>query len=62
MNNTRHDDKAGKVPQSGGADKPAHDAKDLTCNEAQIEELLSEGESTEDEAEEQAEETTPDLS
>ncbi len=56
MNNIRHDDKAGKVPQSGGADKPAHDAKDLTCNEAQVEELLSEGESTEDEteAEEQA--------
>ena len=51
MNNIHHDDKAGKVPKSGGADKPAHDAKDLTCNEAQMEELLSEGESTEDEAE-----------
>ncbi|MBH0204566.1 MAG: hypothetical protein HP498_01875 [Nitrospira sp.] len=53
MNSTRHDDKADKIPQSGGADKPTHDAKDLTCNEAQVEELLSEGESTEDEAEEQ---------
>lgn len=51
MDNIRHNDRAGKVPQSGGADKPAHDAKNLTCNEAQIEELLSEGESTEDEAE-----------
>lgn len=53
MNNIHHDDKAGKMPQSAGSDKPAHDAKDLTCNEAQVEELLSEGESTEDEAEEQ---------
>lgn len=50
MNNIRHDDKTGKMPQSAGADKPAHAAKDLTCNEAQVEELLSEGESTEDEA------------
>lgn len=51
MNNIRHDDRARKVHQSGGADKPALDAKDLTCNEAQVEELLSEGESTESETE-----------
>lgn len=50
MSNIRHDDIAGNIPQSGETDKPAHDAKDLTCNEAQVEELLSEGESTEDEA------------
>lgn len=54
MNSIRHDDTTGKMLQSAGADKPAHDAKDLTCNEAQVEELLSEGESTEEEDEEQA--------
>lgn len=53
MNNIRLDDKTDKMPQSPGADKPVHDAKDLTCNEAQVEELLSEGESTEDEAEDE---------
>jgi hypothetical protein len=53
MNNIRHDDKIDKIPQSAGADKPARDAKDLTCNEAQVEELLSEGESTEDETEDE---------
>jgi len=62
MNNIRYDDKTDMMPHSAGADKPAHDAKDLTCNEAQIEELLSEGETTEDEAEEQARQTTPVLS
>ena len=54
MNNIRHDDTAGRVPQSAGANKPAQNAKDLTCNEAQVEELLSEGESTEDETEDEA--------
>ena len=54
MSNIRHDDKTGNIPHSAGTDKPAHDAKDLTCNEAQVEELLSEGESTGDEGEEQA--------
>jgi hypothetical protein len=51
MNNIRHDDRAGKTHPSAGADKPALDAKDLTCNEAQVEELLSEGESSEGEDE-----------
>lgn len=51
MKDVRHGNRAGKTHKPDGADEPALDAKDLTCNEAQVEDLLSEGESTEDEAE-----------
>ncbi|MBH0177148.1 MAG: hypothetical protein HP491_04625 [Nitrospira sp.] len=53
MNALCHDDKAGKTPQTDGVDKPTHDAKDLTCNKAPVEKLLSEGESTDDETEDE---------
>lgn len=53
MKDIRQNDKVGTIPQSSGADKPALDSKDLTCNEAQVEELLSEGETTEGEADDE---------
>lgn len=53
MKNIRHDDRAGKTHKPAGADGPTLDSKDLTCNEAQVEDLLSKGESTEGEADEE---------
>jgi hypothetical protein len=52
MNDSRQDARAGKARQSGKTDGEALNAKDLTCQETQIEELFSKGESTEGEADE----------
>lgn len=52
MNDHRQDARAGKTHQSGKADGEVLNENDLTCQEAQIEELLSKGESTEGEADE----------
>ncbi len=53
MKDVRQHDKTGKTHKSAEADKPVLDEKNLTCNEAQVEDLLSEGESTEDEADDE---------
>ena len=53
MKDSRHDDRAGKNHSSSGAGKLPLDKKDLTCNEAEVEELLSEGESTDGKADEE---------
>lgn len=60
MKDTRQDTKVGKAHQPGKVDGEALNAKDLTCQEAQIEELLSKGESTEGEAEETQDENPAD--
>jgi len=52
MNDRRQDARAGKTHQSGKTDAEVLNTNDLTCQEAQIEELLSKGESTEGEADE----------
>ena len=52
MNDGRQDARAGKTHQSGKTEGEVLNANDLTCQEAQIEELLSKGESTEGEADE----------
>ncbi len=52
MDDHRQDARAGKTHQSGKADGEVLNENDLTCQEAQIEELLSKGESTEGEADE----------
>lgn len=52
MNDHRQDARAGKTHQSGKAAGEVLNENDLTCQEAQIEELLSKGESTEGEADE----------
>ncbi len=52
MNDGRQDARAGKTHQSGKTGGEVLNANDLTCQEAQIEELLSKGESTEGEADE----------
>ena len=36
-----------KVRKDSGLSAPGHDSADLTCSEGQVEDLLSEGESTE---------------
>jgi hypothetical protein len=36
-----------KVQKDSAPSAPAHDSADLTCSEGQVEDLLSEGESTE---------------
>ena len=36
-----------KVQKDSGPSAPPHDSADLTCSEGQVEDLLSEGESTE---------------
>lgn len=59
MRDIRHGDKAGKVEQSGGVGGSMPDSRDLTCNEAQVEDLLSEGESTEGEADEDGQAEKP---
>lgn len=52
MKDLRPDEGAGKSHQASKVSEKALNAKDLTCQEAQIEELLSKGESTEDDADE----------
>lgn len=52
MKDTREKEKVVKSHQPGRVGGTAPDSKDLTCNEAQIEELFSKGESTEDEDDE----------
>jgi hypothetical protein len=47
MRVSRNDGKGKKAGKSVGAVGSMHDSKDLTCNEGQVEDLLSEGESTE---------------
>lgn len=60
MNDSRQDARAGKIHQSGKTDGELLNAKDLTCQEAQIEELLSKGESTEGEADEKQDDSLAD--
>lgn len=60
MKDLRQDTKAGKSHQTGKVSEKALDAKDFTCQEAQIEELLSKGESTEGEADEAPDENPMD--
>jgi hypothetical protein len=52
MNDRRQEARAGKIHQSDKTDGELLNAKDLTCQEAQIEELLSKGESMEGEIDE----------
>lgn len=49
METPRKDDGAGKARKSTGTHGPKPASEGLTCNEGQVEDLLSEGESTEDE-------------
>ncbi|TKS59815.1 MAG: hypothetical protein EWM72_02000 [Nitrospira sp.] len=49
METSRKGDRANKTRQSTGTRGPKPAIDGLTCNEGQIEDLLSEGESTEDE-------------
>jgi hypothetical protein len=60
MNDRRQDARAGKTRQSGKTDGEVLNTNDLTCQEAQIEELLSKGESTEGEADEVQDENPAD--
>jgi len=43
----RHDGRGRKAGKSVGSEGSMRDSKDLTCNEGQVDDLLSEGESTE---------------
>ena len=61
MKDIRQDASAGKPHQPDKVGEQLVDAKDLTCQEAQIEELLSKGESTEGEADEEQDEDAADL-
>ena len=56
MNERRQNVWVRKPHQSSKVGEKALNAKDLTCQEAQIEELLSKGESTEGDAEEEQDE------
>ncbi|MDF0677430.1 MAG: hypothetical protein P0120_24300 [Nitrospira sp.] len=56
MNESRQNVRVGKPHQSSKVGGKALNAKDLTCHEAQIEELLSKGESTEGDADEEQDE------
>jgi hypothetical protein len=49
MQGTRKPDRAGEVRKPIDTSGPKRDSEGLTCNEGQVEDLLSEGESTEDE-------------
>jgi hypothetical protein len=49
MEASRKGDRVNKTPKSSGTHGPKSAFEGLTCNEGQIEDLLSEGESTEDE-------------
>lgn len=60
MNESRQNVRVGKPHQSSKVGGKALNAKDLTCQEAQIEELLSKGESTEDESEEERDKSSAD--
>ncbi len=53
MKDIRQDENAGKTPQPSEISEPALNAKDLTCQEAQIDALLSKGESTGGDADEE---------
>lgn len=59
MNDSRQDARAGKSLQPSEIGEPALNTNDLTCQEAQIEELLSKGESTEDESDEEQDDDNP---
>lgn len=61
MKDIRQDASACKPPQPDKVGEQLVDANDLTCQEAQIEELLSKGESTEGEADEEQDEDEADL-
>lgn len=61
MKDIRQDAIADKPHQPDKVGEQLVDAKDLTCQEAQIEELLSKGESTEGEADEEQDEDEADL-
>ncbi len=61
MKDIRQDTSAGKPHQPDKVGEKLLDTKDLTCQEAQIEELLSKGESTEGEADEEQDEDAADL-
>jgi len=52
MRVSRNDGKGRKAGKSVSGVGSASDSKDLTCNEGQVEDLLSEGESTEVESSE----------
>jgi hypothetical protein len=60
MNDSRQDARAGKSLQPREIGEPALNTNDLTCQEAQIEELLSKGESTEDESDEEQDDNPAD--
>lgn len=60
MDDSRQDTRAGKPHQSSKVGGKALNAKDLTCHEAQIEELLSKGESTGGDADEEQDENVAD--
>ena len=60
MKDIRQDENAGKTPQPSEISEPALNAKDLTCQEAQIEELLSKGESTGGDADEEQDDNPAD--
>ena len=60
MKDIRQDARVGKPHQPNKVDGNALNVKDLTCQEAQIEELLSKGESTEGEADEEQDESSAD--
>ena len=61
MEASRKDNGTNKTRKSAGPHGPKPVSEGLTCNEGQIEDLLSEGESTEDESDEglKAEERVP---
>lgn len=59
MRDIRNGDRAGKAGRSVGTQDPKRDAKGLTCNEGQVEALLSEGESTENESREDGQAERP---
>jgi len=61
MKDIRQDASAGTPHQPDKVGEQLVDAKDLTCQEAQIEELLSKGESTEGEADDEQDEDAADL-
>ena len=60
MNESRQDASAGKSLQPSEIGEPALNASELTCQEAQIEELLSKGETTEDESDEEQDDSPVD--
>ena len=59
MRVSRNDGKGKKAGKSLGGVGSTLDSKDLTCNEGQVEDLLSEGESTEVESGEDGQDQKP---